>query len=230
MAFILARAPVANSAAAATFGPVCPSATRGRPAAPLHPERRRPAEHRGPAASPQQAGLRAAAVRAPATRAVCWLQASSFRRPSWLTLHPSGRLIDRAARIAVAIDHPVYDLSLPGVRRRGGIGADYGRQETCQQGRRATAERGCPPYWRGWRRGSYHSSSHRPGHQSREGRGAERCLRLRCRNGAARCRFSPRPARPTAVADAGETEADCRVTVLQTTRRHDQRVGPRRVR
>ena len=31
----------------------------------LHPERRRPAEHRGPAASPQQAGLRAAAVRAP---------------------------------------------------------------------------------------------------------------------------------------------------------------------
>ena len=29
------------------------------PAAPLHPERRRPAEHRGPAASQQQAGLRA---------------------------------------------------------------------------------------------------------------------------------------------------------------------------
>ena len=49
----------------AEVGPVCPSATRGRPAAPLHPERRRPAEHRGPAASQQQAGLRAAAVRAP---------------------------------------------------------------------------------------------------------------------------------------------------------------------
>ena len=46
-------------------GPPPPSATRGGPAAPLHPERRRPAEHRGPAASPQQAGLRTAAVRAP---------------------------------------------------------------------------------------------------------------------------------------------------------------------
>ena len=29
--------------------------------------------------------------------------------PDILTLHPSGRLLDRAARIAVAIDHPVYD-------------------------------------------------------------------------------------------------------------------------
>ena len=41
-----------------------PSATRGGPAAPLHPERGRPAQHRVPAASPQQAGLRAAVVRA----------------------------------------------------------------------------------------------------------------------------------------------------------------------
>ena len=48
----------------AEVGPVCPSATRGGPAAPLHPERRRPAEHRGPAASPQQAGLRAEVIAA----------------------------------------------------------------------------------------------------------------------------------------------------------------------
>ena len=48
----------------ADVGPVCPPATRGGPAAPLHPERRRPAEHRGPAAAPQQAGLRVAAMRA----------------------------------------------------------------------------------------------------------------------------------------------------------------------
>ena len=38
-----------------------------------------------PAASQQQAGLRAAAVRAPLTRAACWLRASSFRRPSWIS-------------------------------------------------------------------------------------------------------------------------------------------------
>ena len=50
-------------------GPVFRSATRGVPAASRHPERGRPAEHRSPAASQQQAGLRAATVRAPLPRA-----------------------------------------------------------------------------------------------------------------------------------------------------------------
>ena len=45
--------------------PVRPAGTRVGLAAALHPERRGPAEHRAAATPPQQAGLRAAAVRAP---------------------------------------------------------------------------------------------------------------------------------------------------------------------
>ena len=48
-----------------TVGPVFPSATRDGAATPLHAERRRPAAHRGAAATPQQAGLRAATMCAP---------------------------------------------------------------------------------------------------------------------------------------------------------------------
>ena len=66
-------------------GPVFAPATRGGPAAPLHAERRRPAAHRGAPAPPQQAGLRAADCACSATRAACWLRASSFRRRWWIS-------------------------------------------------------------------------------------------------------------------------------------------------
>ena len=65
-------------------GPVFAPATRSGPAAPLHAERRRPAAHRGAAATAQQAGLRAAGCACSATQAACWLRASSFRRRWWI--------------------------------------------------------------------------------------------------------------------------------------------------
>ena len=49
------------------------------------PGGRRAAEHRGPPAPPQQAGLRAAAVRAPPPGPAADLRASSCRRPSWIS-------------------------------------------------------------------------------------------------------------------------------------------------